>query len=39
MDRTDAARSLAKVFAYLACNKPDAARAAAEPLIAWLRSL
>lgn len=39
MDRTQAARLIAQVFAYLACGKPDQARAAARPLIAWLESL
>lgn len=39
MDRSTASRSLARVFAYLACGKPEQARLAAADLIDWLQSL
>lgn len=39
MDRTEASRELAKVFAFLACGKVAAARTHAAALIAWLESL
>ena len=39
MDRTEATRALAKVFAYLACGKIEDARRHARPLIDWLEAL
>jgi len=39
MDRSTASRELARVFAYLACGRIDAARTAAQTLITWLESL
>jgi hypothetical protein len=39
MDRIEASRALARVFAYLGCGHIDRARTAAQPLIEWLRSL
>lgn len=39
MDRAEASRQLGRVFAYLACGKPDKAREAAAKLIDWLGTL
>jgi hypothetical protein len=39
MDRIEASRALGKVFAYLACGKPDKARPFARQLIEWLQSI
>jgi hypothetical protein len=39
MDRQQAARELARVFAYLACGQVDKARGAAQQLINWLQSI
>ena len=39
MNRNEAAQAIAKVFAYLAVNKPDVARAWAQKLIAWLEMI
>lgn len=39
MDRTEVARLVAKVWAYLACGKPDQARAYARQLIGWLETI
>ena len=39
MDRNEATRALAKVFAYLACGKPAEARTWAQVLIEWLESI
>jgi hypothetical protein len=39
MDRADATRAIAKVFAYLACGKRDMAREWARILIAWLETV
>jgi hypothetical protein len=38
MDRQTASTHLAKVFAFLACGKPEQARPHAAALIAWLQS-
>jgi hypothetical protein len=37
MDRTEAARALAKIAAYIACGQPAKARPYAEALMAWWR--
>jgi hypothetical protein len=39
MDRTEAARAISKVFAYLNCGKRDSAREWAKILIAWLETI
>lgn len=39
MTREEASRAIAKVFAYLACSKPELARPFARRLIAWLESI
>ena len=39
MDRTEAARLLAKVFAFVACGQRDKARQHAQALINWLRTI
>lgn len=39
MDRNEAARAIAKVFAYLACGKPEQARQYARQLISWLQTI
>ena len=39
MDRHEAARAIAKVFAYLAVGNSAAARAWAHQLIAWLEAI
>ena len=39
MDRTEASRQIARVFAYLACGKTAQAREAAQTLIAWLATI
>lgn len=39
MDRHEAARCIAKVFAFLACGKPEAARPWAQQLIHWLEAI
>ena len=39
MNRNEAAQAIAKVFAYLACGKPEQARVWARQLIAWLQSV
>jgi hypothetical protein len=36
MDRSEASRLLAKVFAYLAVGQPEKARPYAAKLVAWL---
>jgi hypothetical protein len=37
MDRVEAARAWAKVLAYIACGKPQAAKPWAEALLTWWR--
>lgn len=39
MDRQTAATAIAKIFAYLACGKPDQARIWAAKLISWLETI
>lgn len=39
MDRTEASRELARVFAYLAVGNTDKARTAAGRLIEWLQAI
>ena len=39
MDRTEVARAIAKVFAYLGCGKPELARPWADKIINWLQSI
>ena len=39
MDRAEAAQAIGKIFAYLACGKPDLAHVWARKLIAWLETL
>jgi hypothetical protein len=39
MDRTEAARCLAKVFAHIAVGQPGTARVWAKKLIAWLQTI
>jgi hypothetical protein len=38
MDRTQAARLIAQVFAYAACGRAVEARQAAQTLITWLET-
>jgi len=39
MSRQEAAQAIAKIFAYLACGKPDQARIWAGRLIHWLETI
>jgi len=39
MSRSEAAQAIAKVFAYLACGKIEAARDWASRLIRWLETI
>jgi hypothetical protein len=39
MSREDTARLIAKIHAYLACGKPESARAYALQLIDWLEAI
>lgn len=39
MGRGEAAQALAKVFAYLACRKPELAQEWAQRLIRWLETI
>ena len=39
MERSDALRAIAKVFAYLNCGKKESARVWARQLISWLETI
>ena len=39
MNQSEACRAVAKVFAYLACGKREAAREWAKRLISWLEGI
>ena len=39
MDRQDAARAIANIFAYLACGHHEEAREWARKLIVWLETI
>ena len=39
MTRQEATQALAKVMAYLVCNKPELARPWADKLITWLQTI